>query len=739
MKLTIPFDRIDESVRSAVGGKALALARMAHGGMAVPPGLAVTTAAYGRYVRATGLRERILLELSRKPFEEMRWEEMWDAALRIRNMFLTTPIPDELADALREGIDAVVGEQPVAVRSSAPGEDAAEASFAGLHESYVNVSGSEAIVEHVRLVWASLWSDRALLYRHELGLDVQHSTMAVVVQELVAGERSGVVFGRSPTEPAQAIVEAVHGLNQGLVDGTVEPDRWVLERATGRLVSHRAADREQAVLPGESGVRLAPLAPEVRRRPPLEDDEVARVFALARAAEDRFGSPQDVEWTMRADALFALQSRPITSAAPAEGDDKRAWYLSLTRSFENLKQLRRTIEDELVPAMDAEAARLAQAALDALTDAELADEIDSRDRIHQKWKQVYWDDFIPFAHGARLFGQVYNDVVRPADPFEFTRLLGATRMTSLERNRELEALAGQVRESPALAERLGAGEEPESGAFTQALDRFLDRYSILPQDGATGREALVRLLVQMASRPPARERLGASDIEALRKDFLARFEQDERRRADELLDLARASYEWRDNDNIHLRAIEDEWHRARAEGQRRLVGHHGHQAGSAPPEAVATLLRDPSHPVAHEAAMRQDATPAGVQPRQLLGQPAGPGIATGTARVIRDPSQVFDVQAGEILVCDAIDPNMTFVVPLSAGIVERRGGMLIHGAIIAREYGLPCVTGVPQATERIETGMRLTVDGYLGIVTVRATRGCGAEARAGAGGDTTAG
>ena len=104
--------------------------------------------------------------------------------------------------------------------------------------------------------------------------------------------------------------------------------------------------------------------------------------------------------------------------------------------------------------------------------------------------------------------------------------------------------------------------------------------------------------------------------------------------------------------------------------------------------------------------------------RQIVGQPAGAGIAVGKARVIVDTSDLFSFQRGEILVCDAIDPGMTFIVPLAAAVVERRGGMLIHGAIIAREYGLPCVTGVPDAAELIKTGDFVTVDGHLGIVTV---------------------
>jgi pyruvate,water dikinase len=107
-----------------------------------------------------------------------------------------------------------------------------------------------------------------------------------------------------------------------------------------------------------------------------------------------------------------------------------------------------------------------------------------------------------------------------------------------------------------------------------------------------------------------------------------------------------------------------------------------------------------------------------VRARQLIGQPAGPGVAKGKARVVRRHADLEDFAHGEILVCDAVDPNMTFVVPLAAAVVERRGGMLIHGAIIAREYGLPCVTGIPDVTSLVQTGDLLTVDGYLGIVTV---------------------
>jgi phosphoenolpyruvate synthase/pyruvate phosphate dikinase len=108
----------------------------------------------------------------------------------------------------------------------------------------------------------------------------------------------------------------------------------------------------------------------------------------------------------------------------------------------------------------------------------------------------------------------------------------------------------------------------------------------------------------------------------------------------------------------------------------------------------------------------------GESPRQLIGQPAAPGLATGRVQRVRDVQDLGHFRAGEVLVCDAIQPTMTHLVPLACAIVERRGGMLIHGAIIARELGIPCVNGIPHAVELLEEGEIVTVDGYLGIVTV---------------------
>jgi pyruvate,water dikinase len=721
MNLIIPITDIKSEDRNHVGGKAFALAMMARKGFSVPKAVSIGASAYLQFVQMSGLKERISLELGRKRFNDMRWEELWDASLRIRNMFINTPLPFELNRILSKTIGELFSNNPVVVRSSAPGEDSAKASFAGIHESYVNVAGTQSILEHVRKVWASLWSDAALLYRQELELDIEKSTMAVLVQEMLVGERSGVAFGRNPNNETQAVIECVYGLNQGLVDGTVEPDRWVLERSEGRILEHHAAKRRQAIVPSEDGTRLAPLEDRRADSAPLNDEEVLKVFTLTRQAETLFEAPQDVEWTFQGDKLYTLQSRPITTLSTGEKGDKRPWYLSLRRSFENLKALREKIQGELIPAMIEEGEKLANENINPLTDLELADEIVRRKQIYDEWVSIYWQDFIPFAHGARLFGQVYNDTIRPEDPYEFMDLLVSTEMMSLDRNQRLEEMAELVRENPPLKEQLRKGQETElSEVFSKKLDAFIDKFGDLAcgtSQCLQGRDPVIHIILEMALRP-AREKKRIKDTGALKEKFLSRFRGEKKKEAEELLDLARTSYQLRDDDNIYLGRIEGQFLASMDEAKQRIEKRCGLDLNTTDHEEYVTALRNPDYVPGKRTSEEKKPTEFTVKPRQLLGQPAGPGISKGTARVIGDPSDLRQFKAGEILVCDAVDPNMTFVVPLSEGIVERRGGMLIHGAIIAREYGLPCVTGVPEATTLIKTGDSITVDGYLGIVII---------------------
>ncbi|MDT8441551.1 MAG: PEP/pyruvate-binding domain-containing protein, partial [Desulfuromonadales bacterium] len=644
--------------------------------------------------------------------------ELWDLALRVRNLFLTTPLPEGLIRDLTPHLEARFAGQPVMVRSSAPAEDAAGTSFAGLHDSFGNVHGLSSIFDRVRLVWASLWSDRALLYRRELGLDPATSAMAVIIQEMVASECSGVAFSHCPGREDLAVIEAVWGLNQGLVDGDIEPDRLLLDRRTGSVIEQFHPARERACRPAGDGTVLTPLPAELRHAPPLDAKRLDAVWQLLRGVEQLFGGPRDLEWTFAQGTLYVLQARPIT-AGQQTAESERAWYLSLHRSFNSLKELRRLIEEDWLPTQAARAEELAAVDLGALSDDELATAIEERRAALAAAEASYRELCIPMAHGIRLFGEVYNDRLRPADPFAFLDLLAAdTSLLAVERNQAMAELARALNSDPQQLAQLRRGQLPDPHSpfacrFADFTERFGDLAWTFGDDKADG-FGLFALLAQLAAAAPAPVR-SCRPTDA-GQSFLAAFAVEEQAHARELLELGRASYRLRDNDNLVIGQLTACLQAARNEALGRLAAR--------PQSELAGLTGRENARVANRmtpavgGASSWSVAGMRLEARQLVGQPAGAGLGRGRARVIGRPADLASFQHGEILVCDAIDPNMTFVVPLAAGIVERRGGMLIHGAIIAREYGLPCVTGVPEATLLIETGDLITVDGFLGQVTV---------------------
>ena len=710
------------------GGKTFQLSRMHRMGIRLPDTRYLSTDVYNAFVDASGLRERIQLELNRKPFRDMRWEEIWDCATRIRNLFLILPFPAGLKSLLQKEIKECFGNRPVAVRSSAPEEDNVRHSFAGLHESYVNLRGGPSIVEHIRKVWSSLWSDAALLYRQELGLDASESAMAVVIQETIAGDCSGVVFTRNPNAESQMVIEAVHGLNQGLVDGSIAPDRWILARSNGRIIKHEPVRRESYATTTEKGVSYAPLPTHLTETPPLTRDQVGELYDWAMRLEKRQGRPQDIEWTIRDRQVFLLQTRPVSTLSDDTPKDQRKWYLSLHRSYENLVELREKIEKKLIPEMIRTASTLSLIDLYSLSDRDLTTEIQKRWEINHNWVNIYWADFIPFAHGVRLFGQVYNDIVHPEDPYEFVELLARTNMLSLERNRLLSRLADMARSRTDIARLLSSGQyESLPQTFRTDWDAFIQKFGDL-SCGVTGATqcdqemtALARIVLEMAAHPASDTAApDKTSIKEKQNAFINRFPQDKRQWAAALLDLARASYQLRDDDNIHLGRIEAQLLAAVQEGRRRLGQQSSKKENNSDLQELQALLERVDMPkISKSATSTPQPADTGFRARQLVGQPAGPGIAKGIARVIGDASQLTEFKYGEVLICDAVDPNMTFVIPLASGVIERRGGMLIHGAIIAREYGLPCVTGVSGIMDMVQTGDRITVDGYLGIGTGR--------------------
>ena len=229
-------------------------------------------------------------------------------------------MPEQIAAAIEEAYRRLSGdtiERPVAVRSSATGEDTAEASFAGMNETFLNMSGASAVVDAVRRCWRSLYGSRTIYYRARNGLPQTAMDIAVVVQLQIASTRAGVMFTANPASGSleEIVIEGSFGLGEAVVSGAVSPDRYLVEKATLAIRRREVHDKELAIESADGGGTIErALTGQERKQPVLTDEEITAVAELGRRIEQHYREPQDTEWAFDPDgALWMLQSRPITT------------------------------------------------------------------------------------------------------------------------------------------------------------------------------------------------------------------------------------------------------------------------------------------------------------------------------------------------------------------------------------------------------------------------------------------
>ncbi len=238
----------DAAGAGAVGGKAASLGELARAGVAVPPGFAVTAEAFTAAMAAVDADGTLRAGIEALPAGDVA--QIARAAARFRAIVAEAPLPSEVAAAVEAGYAALGiagGDAPadVAVRSSATVEDSAEASFAGLQDTYLGVSGAATVLGFVRRCWASMYNDESIAYRRRLGLPEAGVAMAVVVQRMVAPRAAGVMFTRSPVTGDRSVVaiEGTWGLGSALVSGDVTPDSWVISKITGEITARRVSPK----------------------------------------------------------------------------------------------------------------------------------------------------------------------------------------------------------------------------------------------------------------------------------------------------------------------------------------------------------------------------------------------------------------------------------------------------------------------------------------------------------------
>ena len=318
----LPFAVQDNALAAdldTVGGKGQSLASMTAAGFAVPAGFTVTTAAYRQFVSDNDLQQAIID--GAKPELVGTAVSFDSASQQIQALFAEAELTDELKAQIGSAYTAFgAGEPPVAVRSSANAEDLPDLSFAGQQDTYLNIRGRDAVYASVRDCWASLWTARAISYRHEHAIAQEAVAMAVVVQKMVPSEVSGILFTANPAtgERSEMIVNASFGLGEAIVGGEITPDTYIIDRDALTVKETIIGSKEHMMVSAAGqGTDTRELSAAERKQSSLAEPVLRELAQLAIAVEQHFGQPQDIEWAVVNRTLSLLQSRPITNLPPA--------------------------------------------------------------------------------------------------------------------------------------------------------------------------------------------------------------------------------------------------------------------------------------------------------------------------------------------------------------------------------------------------------------------------------------
>ncbi len=843
MVYVLDFQEIDRTQIAVVGGKGALLGELSRiEGIPVPPGLCVTTDAFRRTLAGAPSIDDRLDELARLNPDDR--EAIRAMSAEVRRSIERVPIPQDVASAITRAL-ARGGEQAAyAVRSSATAEDLPTASFAGQHDSYLNIVGPAAVLQHVSRCWGSLFSERAVTYRLRNGFDHRTVQMAVVVQQMVVPEAAGILFTADPVTSSRKVasVDASFGLGEELVSGLVNPDTF------------KVRDGEVVARTGQA-------------QPALSDAQVVRLVQLGRRIEAHFGHPQDIEWCLAEGDFWIVQSRPITTLfpIPEAADRENHVYVSVGHQqmmTEAMRPLGVSMWQltAMVPMHEAGgrlfvdvAGRLASPS----TRAGLLEVMGRGDPLVRDALQriVERGDFLASLPDESAGGPVIGSA--PAeidtDPAIVTQLIERNRVSIAALKRDIQTKSGpalfdflleafnehkRVLGDPLSMQAIMAGMQatwwlndqleawlgeknaadtlslsapgnvtaemglalldvadvirphPEVVGFLQQVhnegsedEPFLDELAKL----AGGREARDAIRVYLEkygmrcvgeidiTRPRWSER--PTTLVPMILDNIRNFTPGEAKRR---LEQGRQAARSREQELLgRLRALPDGAKRAK-EAKRmidRVRTFNGYreypkygivsryfvykQALLEEAERLvhADVLRDKEdifylafhefHDVVstrradHQLIRRrkdafcsyQALTPprvltsdgeviAGsyrrddVPPGALIGVAVSTGTVEGRARVIRDLAQA-DIEPGDILVTTYTDPSWTPLFLAVTGLVTEVGGLMTHGAVIAREYGLPAVVGVEQATNLIRDGQRIRVhgtDGYIEIL-----------------------
>jgi rifampicin phosphotransferase len=840
-RYVLGLEEVEKTQVALVGGKGVNLGELSRlEGIRGPAGFCVTTDAFRRVMAAASGLDDQLDRLSHLDPDDR--QAISTLSAEIRRAIEGIVMPDDLAAAITRSVTRLGGQAAFAVRSSATAEDLPTASFAGQQDTYLNVVGPAAVLEHVSRCWASLFTERAVVYHLRNGFDHRKVAMAVVVQQMLFPQAAGILFTADPVTSNRKVVsiEASFGLGEALVSGRVNADLYKVR----------------------DGEVVARIEPGRQRQAALTDVQITRLAQLGRQIEAHFGQPQDIEWCLVDDEFQIVQSRPITTLfpVPVTSDQGNHVYVSvghqqmmtdamkpLGLAFWQLTTPRPMSEAggrlfvDVTKQLGSPASRasilkvlgrsdplLGEALRSILERGDfipaLPDEGADETAVFSAPAYIETDPAIPAGlversqasiaaakrdiqtkYGTALLDFILEDIQELRrvmfDP-ESLQVILAGMQASWRLNKGLEKWLGEKNAVDELTQSVSRNVTSEMGlalldvadvirpypdvvAFLQHVEdeNFLDELPALA-GGRESRDAIRAFLEQYgmrcvgeiditrprwSERPTALVPMILGNIKNFEPGAAEqRFEQGRHKarekeqelltrlralpegekkagKAKRLIDRIRTFSGFREYPKYHM--ISRYWvykqallHEAERLVQARVLrepedifylrfselqdvvrtGHMDDELIRQRKEAFRSYqaLTPPrvltSDGEAVTGTCERHGLPAGV----LTGLPVSAGTVEGRARVILDMAEA-DLQPGDILVTAYTDPSWTPAFVAITGLVTEVGGLMTHGAVIAREYGLPAVVGVDHATRLIRDGQRIRVhgtDGYIEIL-----------------------
>lgn len=329
--LVLGFQEIEKTQLFLVGGKGLNLGRLSKiQGIQVPKGFCVTTIGYQKALEQNETFQAFLDQLTVLKVEDRN--QIGEICRKIRQLIKEVEIPCDVVEAVDHYISQFGEEHAYAVRSSATAEDLPHASFAGQQDTYLNIIGKEAILHHINKCWASLFTDRAVIYRMQNGFDHMQVSLSVIVQRMVFPQASGILFTADPITSNRKLlsIDASFGLGEALVSGLVSPDCYKVQEDT--IVDKMIAAKKLAIYGRkEGGTETNQIDPDQQKVQTLTDQQILQLARIGRQIEAYFGSPQDIEWCLVDDTFYIVQSRPITTLypIPEANDQENHVYVSV--------------------------------------------------------------------------------------------------------------------------------------------------------------------------------------------------------------------------------------------------------------------------------------------------------------------------------------------------------------------------------------------------------------------------